>query len=238
MTHERVAKTLVASWELNARAARGARVIHAPSVTAAVFPHGPERAVYNNALLDGARGIDAMEAAYASAGIAAFAAWAHESDTAALGELEGRGYCFSESNRAMGMALSELRVPRPALDLAEPDWSGYLRLNELPPGFLADIDPSWFHVRIARLDGERVAAAVAFDHDGDCGIYSLHTAERARRRGIGTALTALLLHEARARGCHTATVVSTPMAERVYAAVGFRDFGRFLEHAAPQRGQA
>jgi predicted GNAT family acetyltransferase len=56
------------------------------------------------------------------------------------------------------------------------------------------------------------------------------TREHARRRGLGTALTALLAHEAAARGAITASLQSTEMAERVYAAVGFRDLGRFLEY--------
>jgi predicted GNAT family acetyltransferase len=38
------------------------------------------------------------------------------------------------------------------------------------------------------------------------------------------------VHDALARGCETASVQSTEMAERVYAAVGFRDLGRFLEY--------
>jgi predicted GNAT family acetyltransferase len=71
---------------------------------------------------------------------------------------------------------------------------------------------------------------MAFDHDGDCGIYNVGTLERARRRGLGTALTTLQAHDALTRGCQTASLQSTPMAERVYAAVGFRDLGRILEY--------
>jgi predicted GNAT family acetyltransferase len=58
----------------------------------------------------------------------------------------------------------------------------------------------------------------------------MSTVEAARRRGLGTALTACHVHDAADRGCATASLQSTPMAERVYAAVGFRDLGRFLEY--------
>ena len=71
---------------------------------------------------------------------------------------------------------------------------------------------------------------MAFGLGGDCGIYNLTTLERARRRGLGTALTALHVHDALARGCQTASLQSTKVAERVYAAVGFRDLGRILEY--------
>jgi ribosomal protein S18 acetylase RimI-like enzyme len=99
--------TLLASWEEYARAAAGAAVLRLPGVTAAVFPEGPERDVYNNAVLDRglapaalADAVGAMEAAYSAAGI---------------------------------------------------------------------------------------------ERDGDCGIYNLGTKERARRRGVGTAVTAALV---------------------------------------------
>jgi ribosomal protein S18 acetylase RimI-like enzyme len=80
-----------------------------------------------------------------------------------------------------------------------------------------------------------VATAVAFDFHGDRGIYNLATLEHARRRGLATALTTDLVHEAAARGCRTASVQSTAMAERVYAATGFRDLGRILEYVPHAR---
>ena len=51
----------------------------------------------------------------------------------------------------------------------------------------------------------------------------------AERRGLGTAVSARLAHDAATRGCGTASLQSTEMAERVYATVGFRDLGRILE---------
>jgi len=147
----RCSDTLLASWEAYARGAVGAAVKRLPGVAAAVFPHEPERAVYNNALLEHA-------------------------------------------------------------------------------------DHAAFHLLAARIDGEMVAAALAYDFGGDSGIYNVGTVEKARRRGLGTALTAAQVHDARDRGCRTASLQSTEMAERVYAAVGFRDLGRILEYV-PVEGQ-
>jgi predicted GNAT family acetyltransferase len=58
----------------------------------------------------------------------------------------------------------------------------------------------------------------------------MFTLEAARRRGLGSALRARYVHDALERGCSTASLQSTPLAERVYKAVGFRDLGRFLEY--------
>jgi GNAT superfamily N-acetyltransferase len=161
---------------------------------------------------------------------ARFAAWVHERDQAMRGELERRGYTLEESTRAMGMALEDVRLPRPQLDLGPPDWFEYLRILGVPRGFLDHAHQAAFHILLARLDGENVATAMAYDFGGDCGIYDVGTLEHARRRGLGTALTAIQVHDALARGCRTASLQSTPMAEGVYAAVGFRDLGRILEY--------
>jgi predicted GNAT family acetyltransferase len=132
------------------------------------------------------------------------------------------------------MELGDIRLPRPQIELGSPDWYEYLRIIEVPPGLLGGTDHAAFHVLIARLGGENVAAAMAFDLGSDCGIYNVTTLERARRRGLATALTAVHLHDALARGCRTASLQSTTMAEHVYAAVGFRNLGRILEYV-PQR---
>jgi GNAT superfamily N-acetyltransferase len=229
--------TLLASWEAYARGATGAALHRLPGVAAAVFPNEPERAVYNNALLDRDLGaseragaLDAMEAVYAGAGVARFAAWVHESDEPMRAELEQRGYTLDTTTRAMGMALDDIAVPRPEIPLRPARWLEYLTMEHLPLDFLATADHAAFHLLAARIDGEMVAAALAYDFGDDCGIYNVGTVEKARKRGLGTALTAAQAYDARARGCRTASVQSTEMAERVYAAVGFRDLGRILEY--------
>jgi GNAT superfamily N-acetyltransferase len=234
----RGAETLLASWEEYARGATGAAMQRCPGVAIAVFPSEPERAVYNNALLERdlapaerADALDAMEAAYAAAGVTRFAAWVHESDQAMRDDLERRGYMVDVSTRAMGMALGDIRLPGPEIELGTADWSEYLRILGMPPGFLSGADNAAFHVLVARLGGENVATAMAFDLGGDCGICNVTTLEHARRRGLATALTSAHVHGALARGCQTASLQSTEMAERVYTTVGFRDLGRILEFA-------
>src|SRR5215470_11525998 len=138
--YDRGTATLVASWEAYARGSTQAAVIRSEGLAAAVFPDGSERAILNNALLardltaaERASAVAAMEAAYASAGVARFAAWVHETDQAMCQDLGARGYTLLESTRAMGMALSDIRVPRPHIELPRPDWSDYLRIVGVAP---------------------------------------------------------------------------------------------------------
>jgi GNAT superfamily N-acetyltransferase len=228
--------TLLASWEEYARGSAGAALQRLDGVAAAVFPTPPDRAIYNNAVL--ARGlgpagrtsaVDAMETVYAAAGVEHYAAWVHEADPGMQAELRNRGYTVEESTRAMGMALDDLVAPPPDVELARGGWSEYLRILGVPADLLSGADPDAFHVLVARLAGESVATAMSYDHQGDCGVFNVTTLEAARRRGLGTALTLAHLHAARARGCSTASLQSSAVAERVYAAVGFGDLGRILE---------
>ena len=193
--YDRGTATLLASWAQYARGATGAAVRRLPGVAAAVFPNGPERAVYNNALLardltrsERAEALDAMEAAYAAARVTRFAAWVHESDEAMRVDLERRGYALDTSTRAMAMTLDDIRLPRPQIEVGPPDWFEYLRIIGAPPGLLENADRNAFRILVARLDGENVATAMAFDLDGDCGIYNVGTMPHARRRGLGRIL--------------------------------------------------
>jgi len=239
--YRRGTATLLAAWARYAAGSDGGAVLRLDGVCAAVFPNNPEHAVYNNALFDRnlgpgrrAAAVEAMEAAYRDAGVGSYAAWVHETDDAMCAELGSRGYRVAETTRAMGMELDDLPGPLPDIALEVPAWEQYVAYLEragAPPGLLVDADPSAFHAVGACMAGECVATAIAFDHDGDCGIFNMSTLETARRRGLGTALTARHVHDAARRGCSTASLQATGMAERMYAAAGFRDLGRIVEYA-------
>ncbi len=230
-------ETLIASWEMYTRGVPDAAVYRFPGVDVAVFVHEPERGVYNNALLgrglasqEREAALDALAATYAAAGITRFAAWVHERDAAMRGDLEGRGYRLDASTRAMGMTLADMCLRRPQIEAASLDWGEYIRLFGYPAGLLGRADHRAFHLVVARLGGEPAASAMAFDHGGDSGIFNVATLEHARRRGLGAALVTHQMHDARDRGSQTASLQSTPMAERMYAALGYRDLGRMLEY--------
>jgi ribosomal protein S18 acetylase RimI-like enzyme len=234
--YDRQVATLVASWRAYARHSDGARVEDVARASVCLFPAAPENGIYNNALLP--RGLDATRAgeavaavaeAYREAEIPRYAIWAHEAEVDSMAVLEGRGMRFDISTRAMAMSLDGLGA-RPEIELGRLSWDRYVEEFVEVPGLLAGASAAEFHLRVARLDGRDVGAVIAWDHEGDRGIFNLGTLSDARRRGVGTALTALALHEARERGCTTASLQSTPVAEGVYASLGFADLGRYLEY--------
>jgi len=230
--------TLLATWRDHARCAPGASVVRLPGVVVAAFPDAPERDIYNNAVIDRdlapaeqVRAIDAMEQRYASAAIDRYAVWVHETEVGIARALEARGYELHETTRAMAIVLSDLAPAERSHPVDAMTWESFLDMSELPPDLLRR-GRQTCRLRLlgAHLGGRLAASAAAFDHGTDCGIYNVGTVEHARRRGLAAAVTARQLVDARDRGCLTATLQATPMAERLYATLGFRDLGRILEY--------
>jgi hypothetical protein len=185
--------TLLASWEAYARGAVGAAVKRLPGVAAAVFPHEPERAVYNNAFLGRDRANrcpDAMEAVYAAAGITRFAwvthpAWAPGWNSAVTPDT---------TTRAMA-ALDDIRVPR--LDPLGPvGWAGTRGWTACRPDF-EHADHAAFHP-LAPLDGEMARGGWRTTPGGDSGIYNVGTVEQYPAARLAPRYR--LVHDAQARG--------------------------------------
>jgi ribosomal protein S18 acetylase RimI-like enzyme len=93
---------------------------------------------------------------------------------------------------------------------------------------LAPDFPARFY--IGYLEGEPVATSECFVGDGVAGLYAVVTLPRARRRGIGTALTVAPLLEARAAGVRTATLQASASGRGIYARLGFEPCGQFREY--------
>ena len=96
------------------------------------------------------------------------------------------------------------------------------------PGELAgalEASPPGARTYIADLDGRPAASVMAFDHDGDCGIYWVATLEEARGRGLCRALMTAALLDGRERGCTSTSLQATKAGYPIYSRLGYRDFG-------------
>lgn len=230
--------TLVQSWSYLASGSPSAELIEADRAAIAVFVHSPDREFLNNAVLGQGAGdlsstLEAIERAYASRGVERYAVWVHESEAEVARQVRARGYEYDSSTRTMAVPIVDLaEVDTSMLDLVEPTLEQFWSINGLD-GLVPDLVADRAHFYVARSNGEDAAMLMAFDHEGDCGIYMVGTRPAARRRGLATALSAHAVKQARERGSTTASLQSTEMAESVYARVGFRDLGRFDEYTPP-----
>jgi ribosomal protein S18 acetylase RimI-like enzyme len=203
---------------------------------AAIFPASPADRIFNNALLVAGpdeliSSIAALGDAYSTAGISNQALWCHEDDAPAGLALERHGYGLDETTRCMGGFLDEMggvAVRDPRVRLGDP--SELFSVNELDANLLTGLVFGAGRCYALDCGDGPQAVLLAFDCDGDCGLSFLATVPAARRRGHARALVGHALADARERGCRTTTLQATPMAEGLYAAIGYRDLGRFLEY--------
>jgi GNAT superfamily N-acetyltransferase len=234
---ERPYRSLRPFLRMVAAASEGARVLELDGVLASVVPVTPDRSVTNSVAFDDARALeralDGLAKAYAGAGVHAWTVWVPERDTAAQRLLEGAGHALDAMPAAMTLELAGFeRRPSPDLDLTHAPSAGEIgAVNDAAYGFDGDFSrafarrPDELRLYGARLDGQVVACVGAVHEHGDCGIYLVATLPEARGRGLARDLMSVALTEARAAGCETASLQSTPMGKRVYAGLGFRDFG-------------
>lgn len=77
---------------------------------------------------------------------------------------------------------------------------------------------------VGYLAGEPVATASLFFGAGVAGLYGVGTIPEARWQGIGTAMTMVVLNEARAAGYHIATLHASPLGQGIYRRLGFKEY--------------
>jgi ribosomal protein S18 acetylase RimI-like enzyme len=209
-------------------------------VSALIVPATPDRSVMNAVCYESAEALaaayDQLAAAYDDAAISAWTVWVPEADREAAGLLERAGHALDAAPAVMCATIEELELD-PGLPDAL-DWHLSDSLADLVPvagkAFGFDLDAMARAVcqptegamnYIAHVDGEPAGTVMAFDEDGDCGIYWVATDERARGRGICRGLMTAALLDARERGCRSTSLQATKAGYPIYARLGYRDFG-------------
>jgi GNAT superfamily N-acetyltransferase len=86
----------------------------------------------------------------------------------------------------------------------------------------------WF---IGTLDGEPVSISLLVMHEKVAGVYNVATLDKARGKGIGTALTREPLLFAKRMGYGHAVLEASEMGYPIYERLGFRKVCEFSIHA-------
>ena len=114
--------------------------------------------------------------------------------------------------------------------------SGELFRRIFGPGFLAD---SRVRIAAAYLDGEPVAGAAVIRSGQVVGVYAVATQERARRRGIGRAVTWAAIDAGREAWSGTIAVLqSSEMGVPAYRSMGFEEVSRYTVYQKPRPAAA
>ena len=216
----------------------GGTVVQSEGLLAAVVPSCPRQSVVNGVVYEHADEVRAshgkLAATYAAASVLAWRVWVPETDRGLAGWLEQAGHKLAGRPRAMTLELGRAR-----LDVDhELDWQrandaeSLSSVNEqaygLPAGEFAAVTEALApgaSFYFARDRGQIAACLAAIDRDGDCGIYCVATKPASRKQGLASALLRRALLDARARGCSTSSLQSSPMGFSVYEHLGYRDRG-------------
>lgn len=165
-----------------------------------------------------------------------------------LGErLEAHGFHHANDTPGMAVELSKIKQdrPKPSGLIIEPvedvdtlrKWMHVVTTSLVEEGNTPFID-NLFDIEarigfqqfpprrnyIGYFEGDPVACSMLLLAHGVAGIYAVGTLPKARRKGIGTAITLAPLREARDRGYHVGVTHSSAMGLRVYQRIGFKEY--------------
>lgn len=168
---------------------------------------------------------------FADAGARKWGVWVAGIDERGAAAAREHGLHLDSTPAAMVARLDALE-PTPAAEAERVGFATVGAVNDAAYGvarFGPPISglPDAVHAYGARTAGGDVGAvAMAFDHGhGDTAVWFVATRPEARRQGLGRRVMRALLHEARERGNHTASLQSSPAGRRLYESVGFTAVG-------------
>lgn len=79
-----------------------------------------------------------------------------------------------------------------------------------------------FQFAVAYVDGQPAATGLSFREQGICGLYMIVTRASLRGKGIGSLVTASLIHQAVNLGDKGIVLHATNLGERLYSNLGFK----------------
>lgn len=222
-------------------AAPDSLLIRREGLLASVVPASPQRSLFNSVYYDDpaalAAEVDALEQAYDSHGVRAWAVWVPDDDRDSARLLGARGHALDAAPRAMAMALEDLgpELPTPKGVAAGPiEPRACAALNDRAyglgdDGFRAGLSGETA-IRWHGAFEEEVAigCAGAIAVGDDCCITGVATLPEHRGRGIASWLLSHALAEARREGLTSASLQATKAGAPLYERIGFRDLG-FIE---------
>jgi ribosomal protein S18 acetylase RimI-like enzyme len=166
------------------------------------------------------------------------------SKPAALGDaLLRHGFTFAEEEPGMALDIAQMIAPvatpteltiEPVVDEAGlRDWIDTWLFRVPPAERAAQFEARrthWLeaerpmHCFLGKWNGTPVGTSMLYLGQGVAAVHHVVTRPEFRRRGIGSALTVRVLHEARARDYHVGVLTASPEGIGSYRRVGFRAY--------------
>jgi GNAT superfamily N-acetyltransferase len=215
----------------------GGELLTEDDVQAAVIPASPNRSFFNSVFYEDSDHLvdllPRLAEAYDDAGVNAWTVWIPATDDTAKAGLGAAGHVLDATPRAMGIELSDLRVPEtdPELQIRhETDMEAVRWINEVAYGYAPGDFPPMApmpdtEVYLASLEGETVCTALLWDRGEDSEVTFIATLPEARGRGISGRVLAHGLERQRESGKLASTLIATKLGYPVYEKLGYREVG-------------
>jgi GNAT superfamily N-acetyltransferase len=137
----------------------------------------------------------------------------------------------------MAAEMDEVDIERrdvPA-DVERGTWEEFGVINDAAYGLPAEhfapvmrrLSTDGYHLAVARRDGKALACSGVLVDGVNAEVVFVATLLDARRQGLAAECMRTALRAAAGDGCTTTTLEATKAGEPVYAAMGYRAFGRY-----------
>jgi ribosomal protein S18 acetylase RimI-like enzyme len=197
----------------------------------------PERSLVNAVAYTDPDDVPLDELAAFFAPVQAWCVWVQPGHDDLADRCAARGMTVDGTPMLMAAAMDDVDLEPRAVPAAIGDgtWDEFGVINDAAYGLpeehfavvMRRLSPDGYRLLVARRDGQALACAGALVHDGNAQVVFVATLPDARRQGLATECMRTALRAAAADGCTTTTLEATAAGEPIYAAMGYRAFGRY-----------
>jgi ribosomal protein S18 acetylase RimI-like enzyme len=218
-------------------ASAGSEVRDFGSAQAVLTPLRPERSLVNAVVYTDPDDVplDELDAFFEP--VEAWCVWVQPGHDALADACAGRGMTLDATPMLMAAEMDEVDIERrdvPA-DVGPGTWDDAGVINDaaygLPPEHFAPVmrrlSPDGYHLAVARRNGKGLACSGVLVDGSNAEVVFVATLPDARRQGLAAECMRTALRAAAADGSTTTTLEATEAGEPVYAAMGYRAFGRY-----------
>ncbi len=215
----------------------GSELARFGSAQAVLTTARPERSLVNAAVYADPDDVPLDELAAFFDPVEAWCVWVQPGHDGLAAACAARGMTVDATPMLMAAPLDEVDVAArqvPA-EIGAGSWEELGAVNDaaygLPPEHFAPVmrrlPTDGYRLAVGRRDGAALACAAAVVDRQNAEVVFVATMPDARRQGLAAECMRTVLRAAAQDGCTTTTLEATAAGEPVYAAMGYRPFGRY-----------
>jgi len=197
----------------------------------------PERSLVNAVVYTDPGDVPLVELAAFFEPVEAWCVWVQPGHDALVEACQARGMTIDATPMLMAAELDAVDVAQRDVtaEITGGSWDEIGAINDAAYGLPADhfapvmrrLSTDGYLLAVARRGGAALACAAVVIDQSNAEVVFVATLPEARRQGLAAECVRSALRDAADHGCTTTTLEATAAGEPVYAAMGYRSFGRY-----------